>query len=264
MARYGNENAAAGGRSRDTASRDRSYGGGGGPRGGGMSSGDQRHRNRLAEIARVGAITNRSTAPSGNTGISPAGRVSSAALGMSRDYRNVGNSLGENFGNRLAGLFGFNEQRPSLAAAAARVDETTPGMVTDRRAGWGFDPAAMIGSIGGAALGIPFAGFATDYLSKLAGRPMEIGMGPSVFGGGPSYGGMGPDGRVGNTDGKDLAYGLQQRPKAPLPSRLGGGHLVTPEGLLYKPQYTQPKFIGDMTPGLQPYGLQTKPWRYYG
>lgn len=42
MAKYGNENAAAGGRSRDTAGRDRSYGGGGGFGGGGSGAGGGR------------------------------------------------------------------------------------------------------------------------------------------------------------------------------------------------------------------------------
>lgn len=195
----------------------------GGNSGGGMSSADQRHRNRAAEISRVGAATGRSTRPSGNTGVSPAGRVSSTALGMSRDYRNVGNSFGENVGNRLAGLFGFNEQPPSLSAAAKRVDQTAPGMVTDKRAGWGFDPAPALGMALGGAFGVPLVGTVTDYLSKMAGRPLEMSMGPSVFGGGPSYGGtapgMGPSmaNRFGNTGARDFgAAAMAARPSPPM------------------------------------------------
>lgn len=53
MAKYGNENAAAGGRSRDTAGRDRSYGGGGLGGGGGSGAGGDRTASVIG--ARFGA-----------------------------------------------------------------------------------------------------------------------------------------------------------------------------------------------------------------
>ena len=240
------------------------FSGGRGSVGGGMSSADQRHRNRAAEIARVGALTGRSTRPSGNTGVSPAGRVSSAALGMSRDYRNVGNTGVENFGNRLASLLGFNEQRPSLQAAAARVDQTPAGVPTDTRANWGFDPAGLIGGAVGAGFGVPFTGFAADYLSKLAGRPLEIGMGPSVFGGGPSMPGAGP------TPGGGMAYrGGNGRDRqvaspglaSPMPSPVSVNPAAT--GLQWKPRTYGPVTLGVNAPGLADYSLPLNPWRYF-
>lgn len=229
--------------------RGRTSGGGnrsGGGTGRGDPSSDQRHRNRLAEIDRVARATGTSATPVGNTGVSMAGRVSSALQGMARDYRDVGNTPVENFGNRLASLMGFNQQRPTMQGALDRVNQTPTGQVTDRRAGWGFDPAGLIGSALGMATGIPFGpGLVFDQLSQMAGRPMEIGMGPSVFGGGPSGGsfstasGAAP-GRVGGTgmggaDGRVaiggrpapgvLAPPPQPTPPASPPGAPGGGAL---------------------------------------
>lgn len=149
-----------------------------------LDSGTQRHRNRAAEIARVGAATGTSTTPVGNTGVSPAGRVSSIHQGMVRDYQNIGNSDLENFGNTLAGMLGFNEQRPTLARALDRFNRTKDGEISDKRAGWGFDPAGLIGN----ALGSPFgagliAGPIANQISAYFDRPLEIGLGPDVFSG---------------------------------------------------------------------------------
>ncbi len=94
------------------------------------------------------------------------------------DYNNQGNFDVENFGNRIASLFGFNEMDPTAPGFSH------PGMpgVTGQ-ANWGFDPAGLIGSAIGAAGGVPLMGLVADQISSAFGRPLEVNLGPSVFGG---------------------------------------------------------------------------------
>jgi len=264
MARgVGGEGGARGGRDPNAGSS--------GPKGGGtgnagLGSGSQRHRNRQAEISRVAKATGTSSTPVGNTGVSKAGRVSSTALGMSRDYRNTGNSAWDNGWNRVASLLGFNEQRPSLKSALDRVNSTPAGQNTDTRAGWGFDPAGLIGGAVGMGLGLPFGGgFIADQLSSLAGRPMEIGLGPSVFGGGwnmPSFGGgpLSPGQGGGQMAGNTGNYGgvLSPQPRTPnsapqVASQPQQGSPMPSYGSWQQPmQWAQPGMSGLSSWGVQP------------
>jgi len=170
------------GRANPNQDRSASTPGGAADRSGGqgLDSGTQRHRNRLAEIARVGKATGLSTQPTRNTGISPAGRASAVNLGMSRDFRDVGNSPLQNALNAIGHLLGIRELPPSPQLAAERVAGTPAGQVTNRSAELAFDPAAALGSIAGMALGVPVGpGLVAGQISQALGRPLEFNLGPS-------------------------------------------------------------------------------------
>jgi hypothetical protein len=96
-----------------------------------------------------------------------------------RDFRNEGNSFGDDLGNMIAGFMGLNEQDPTVPGFSQ------PGMPgTTGRANWGLDPAGALGGAAGMALGVPFVGgFLADQLSAALGRPLEVSLGPDVFGG---------------------------------------------------------------------------------
>lgn len=247
---------------------DRPFGGDRG-RGSSGASADQRHRNRLAEIGRIGRLSGLSTAAD-RFGVSPAGRVGSIMQGMARDYRDIGNTPMENAWNGVAGFLGFNEQRPDLAAAMRRVNETPSGRVTPQGAGWGFDPAGLIGGLGGAAAGVPFGGLVADWVSRQFDRPLEIGLGPSVFGGSSGSRGIGTaaggrpqvaGGGTGDT-GRGNLYLRRMSPMPPLQG-LRPATPTQPVGLRYRPQMTGPVSLNANAPGLAPYGATIAPWRYF-
>lgn len=96
-----------------------------------------------------------------------------------RDYRNIDNTPLDDFGNFLAGLFGFHEMNPNAARSKTTPGSSVPGVGAD----WGFDPVGLIAGGIGTGFGVPAMGFVGDQLSSWAGRPFEINMGPSVFGG---------------------------------------------------------------------------------
>jgi hypothetical protein len=167
------------------------------------------------------------------------------------DYNNVGNSFLDNLGNFAAGMFGFNEQAPSVGSGP--------------NAGWGFDPVTGLGGLAGMAFGVPGLGMGIDALSGAIGRPAEIGLGSNVFdgfgvagtggvsgmgagggpaGGGPSYEGGGAA-AYGGSDGGGGLVGSHQ----PAPSQTNGVAPVqpqastsqqpqpqTPDGMYYRPQ----------------------------
>lgn len=97
------------------------------------------------------------------------------------DYRNTYNSPTENFGNFVAGLLGFNERVPSFDPSLRN---------TQTRADWGWDPAGFLGGMVDRAFGLPIGpfGFIADRISAGLNRPLEIGLGPDVFGGGTQIG----------------------------------------------------------------------------
>jgi hypothetical protein len=142
------------------------------------------HKNRQNEIARTAQQTGARTSQIGNSGRTEAGLVHDVFGGMGRDYRNEGSSFLDKVGNRIASLAGFNEQAPTKQAALDRVrgtaNPTQNGL--DNRAGWGFDPVGVLSGLGGMALGVPGLGLVGDYISQQMGRPLEISMGPDVFG----------------------------------------------------------------------------------
>ncbi|WP_421782625.1 hypothetical protein [Kiloniella litopenaei] len=169
------------------------------------------------------------------------------------DYNNVGNSVIENLANFAAGMFGFNEQAPSIGSGP--------------NAGWGWDPVVGLGSIAGMGFGIPGLGMATDVISGAIGRPAEIGLGSNVFdgvgvagtggvsgmgagggpaGGGPSYEGGGAA-AYGGSNGVDGGFsGSQPAPSqtngvAPVQPQANTGQqpqVQMPDGMYYRPQGT--------------------------
>jgi hypothetical protein len=107
-------------------------------------------------------------------GVSPADITAAATAYAQRlnDYTDRDNSTGEDIANYVASFFGFNEIAPSLDFSNLNPN-----------ADWGFDPAGLIGSIVGSALGLPVGGgIIADFISKSMGRPLEMNLGPSVFG----------------------------------------------------------------------------------
>jgi hypothetical protein len=111
-------------------------------------------------------VRNRATAESlGNT--SPGVGNYNDAM---NDFNDVDNTTIDDIGNLIAGFLGFNEQDPT------GVPNTTG------RANWGFDPAGLIGGAAGMGFGVPLTGFLADQASALMGRPLEISLGPDVFG----------------------------------------------------------------------------------
>jgi len=100
------------------------------------------------------------------------------ALGRVNDYNNVGNDFLDRVGNFLAGQLGLNEIDPIASNVEALKSGQRPGTNAD----WGFDPAGLMGSAVGMAFGVPLVGTATDWVSKKLGRPLEMNLGPSVFG----------------------------------------------------------------------------------
>lgn len=105
--------------------------------------------------------------------------ITGQQLERQADFHNVGNSTLDNIGNYAASLLGFNEIDPTLSGRKALAGGTLPGMQAD----WGFDPAGLIGGVGGAALGAPGLGVVADLVSQRLGRPLETNLGPNVFGG---------------------------------------------------------------------------------
>lgn len=92
------------------------------------------------------------------------------------DYSNVKNTTGEDIGNFIAGMLGFNEQQPGYTGKDVLNNPS-------KRTTWGYDPAGMIAGLAGSALGVPGLGLIANQISKYSGRPLEIGMGEDVFGG---------------------------------------------------------------------------------
>lgn len=162
----GNENSAAGTVNSGTAGRNAAYGGGPALGGGRGSMGND----------------------------TVATHNQAAALGMTPDHyiggaSNLGqavtDSYGSNFGRQLAGLFGFNKNTVNQPFGAYANGLNT--------AGWGFDPAGLVGSAIGTAVGAPFGvGLLADRLSERFGRPGQIALsGPnSGMGTGPHGSGL--------------------------------------------------------------------------
>lgn len=95
------------------------------------------------------------------------------------DYNDRDNNLAENIGNFIAGMFGFNEMDPT---APGFSQPGAPGQTG--QADWGFDPAGLIGGGLAGAFGVPvIGGFLADQISSALGRPLQVNLGPSVFGG---------------------------------------------------------------------------------
>lgn len=251
------------------------YGGGGTRGGGGFGSGSgnqvaavqgQMHKNRQAQIAQTAKKTGTGTTQIGNSGRTEGGLVHDTFAGMGRDYRNDGAGIGDSIANRIASLLGFNEQRPTMQTAVDRVrgtaNPTQNGL--DNRAGWGFDPAGLIGGGLGMAAGLPFGGgFIADMISSQMGRPLEIGMGPSVFGGGfnmPSFGGGQSSGGVqtasgvGGFGGQAAGGGTGNGNFGYTPFRTGH---TTGNPNVTKPVVSIPQQI---TQQQQPQNLWAKPW----
>lgn len=112
-------------------------------------------------------------------GLAMAGMRPSGMMGRMNDYADKGNTGLENIGNALATAVGFNEMKPK------------PGYSSQNRANWGFDPAGLIGGAVGMGVGAPGLGLLADMASRAMGRPLEMNMGPSVFGGGGGGGLLG-------------------------------------------------------------------------
>lgn len=106
-----------------------------------------------------------------------------ASAGRRADYNNVGNSSWDNIGNFFARMVGFNEMKP-------KYDPRNTNWNTN----WGFDPAGLIGGAIGLGVGAPGLGLLADMGSQALGRPLQISMGPSVFGGGLLSPGIGSTG----------------------------------------------------------------------
>jgi hypothetical protein len=84
----------------------------------------------------------------------------------------------DKLGNWLASFAGFNEINP-----LEDKSYNLPGNPAGQGANWGFDPAGLIGSLIGMGVGLPFGGgVIADFISRMFGRPLEIPIGPSVFG----------------------------------------------------------------------------------
>lgn len=142
------------------------------------------------------------------------------------DYNGVGDSFIDKIGNMLARGFGFNEMNPSLPGFG------NPGMpgITGK-ANWGFDPAVGIAGALGMGFGFPGTGLVADQLSQWAGRPLEINMGPDVFGsggparpqsvqtaaGGPGGGGVPPQGGGTGNGGRGGVPHSTGNPNLPIP-----------------------------------------------
>lgn len=100
------------------------------------------------------------------------------------DFKGRDDSFLDKIGNALAGTFGFNEMDPSLPGFS-KMGPKSPSVTG--KANWGFDPAVALGGALGMGFGIPGTGMIANQLSQWAGRPLEMNMGPEVFGsGGPS------------------------------------------------------------------------------
>lgn len=193
-----------------------------GDRIGGPGVGGQMQANRQAQIRDLARRVGAGTTQIGNSGRTEAGLTQDALMGMQRDYNNEGNSGLENFGNFGAGLLGFHEQRPTALSALDRVRSTVNPTANglDTRASWGFDPIGALAGIGGLALGVPALGVPAGMISRALDYPLDIELGPDVFGGTPSgisAGGTGvsepggtgisePGGQRGNTIGESFDY----------------------------------------------------------
>jgi hypothetical protein len=162
--------------------RDGQGGRGGGAFGGSRLAGPQGRANPMQrrDATTPGGASRGQGGAGGGTfqGVGPQGRANpiqsgSALAGATADYNDEGNSALDNLGNLIAGFLGFNEQNPA-----------EDGYDASGSAGWGFDPAGLIGGAVGSALGVPLVGgFVADQISSALGRPLEVNLGPSVFGG---------------------------------------------------------------------------------
>lgn len=95
------------------------------------------------------------------------------------DYEDRDNSFIDDVGNFLAGTMGLHEINPVKSNVAALQDNSVPNPHAD----WGWDPASTIGSLAGMAVGMPVGpGMIADKVSALFGRPLEVNLGPAVFG----------------------------------------------------------------------------------
>lgn len=90
-----------------------------------------------------------------------------------RDYNNEGNSFLDNLGNLAARSFGFAERDP--------LSDPNFDPYTQDQANYGFSPTGLIGGLAGLAVGLPGLGTAFSLGDELAGRPLEIPLGQSVF-----------------------------------------------------------------------------------
>lgn len=192
MSRYGNENAAAGGRSRDTAGRDAQYGGGGGfgGRSGGGFGGKTPSKAGNPTVADHMIATGRISAPS-----IPSGGVARGNFPTQDDaYNDYAKSVGSyatrsTFGKIMDRLLG------------GLYDEKEP-MAGNPRSFAGGDwhsstnPAGVIGGIGSLLSGVPFIGTAAGAGYSALGLP-------DIWHGGTEQ----PDMRTGVLGNTDLAMG---------------------------------------------------------
>lgn len=120
-----------------------------------------------------------------------------ATRGMAQDLHDqfgAGDSFLDRIANFFAGLFGFNEKKVNLddpAAVQGMWDKAVAAAKAGAKPGdpafdahWGFDPAVGLAGVGGLFAGIPGLGVVADIVSSALDRPLEIDLGPRVFGGG--------------------------------------------------------------------------------
>lgn len=103
-------------------------------------------------------------------------RIAANVAKAQRDYEGRDDSFIDRVGNLIASGFGFNEMDPTQPGYSA---PGAPGMTG--RADWGFDPVGALAGMAGTAFGVPGVGLVADQLSSLAGRPLEMNMGPDVL-----------------------------------------------------------------------------------
>lgn len=213
----GGEGGAHGGRDPNAGGKGPKGGGGNGagkgPRGVGGEGGAQGGRDPQA-----GAPAGRGPGGHGGQGAvgsaTAADRLMADKYGVSpdrynqetTDYRDrltdaygTDDSMMDVIGNFLGSMVGFNEQTPD------EVD-FDPQNPTGPDVSWGFDPVGPMASAAGMLLGGPLGpGLVADKISEYFGRPLEVDLGPSVFGfdggetvTGPTTGVRDPGGGTGN------------------------------------------------------------------
>lgn len=211
------DTARAGGQTgRGSGSQGRS--GGDGPRGGLQNAGARTvGGSGLADGRGFGGPNSRLAAGSGlsMTGLNTA----IDSLDISKDLANRNNTLGEDFANLFASGLGVREYGPSRTMLGGML----AGGVTPARTGsWGFDPAGLIGSAAGSAVGMPYGG---GYLGTTISDALQNPLMMNVKG--PRYGRdtqtaslMGPFGaRLGLDGGRDSGA---RQPSSMTPGFSGG------------------------------------------
>jgi hypothetical protein len=194
--RVGGEQAARGRGDGSGGNRGEGQGGRGGGSFGGGPSGRSQHPGRIGGEQAARASNQSRGAAGGGTGNGGRGggtfvggsgttrdamqtqdQVGANVAAAQNDFNDVDNSTTDDIGNMIASFLGFNEQNPTEPGFSG------PGMPGQTgRANWGFDPAGLIGGAAGMGFGIPLTGFLADQASALMGRPLEISLGPDVFG----------------------------------------------------------------------------------